>query len=453
MGLFVVSVTSSARADDTTNFGAPRTVMVSVERVSPLVVLEADRTGRGRIDESRTLVGTLGETPTAPPAERLPRLALDYGIGGNWTVGGSMHIAHVWGKQGQTPETRAALGDDFGIAPRIGRVLRMGKTAVFWPRVGASYDALRTETGTEARLEGTVEGAFGFFPAHDVALTLTTALDMGLASSAPASPASTGRFLVTVGLTTALPDPRDGDVRDDSATSSRSDAPTVAPARALARAGRATISADRLMPLFDYAKPDGADAVVTSGTTHAFTRDRALFPRFAADVTMSRGLTFGTSFAFSLTPWENVQTYAYPQGGRLQPGPRANQDLHAFSIGVEPRVGVVRALSDNVAIWIRGGLTYEASGVLQQGYRAPTTTPAGTTLSADTYDGKAAHRLNLSADPELCVYVTSGFGVTVGPVLDVTLFAHGNDPTGYPHGLPAGGVLHLGAVAGALLSF
>ncbi len=426
-----------------TAFGAPRTLIVSVEHISPLVVLEAERTGRGRIDESRTLVGTLGETPTAPPPERLPRLALDYGVGGDWTIGGSVYIAHVW------TETPALRGDDLGLAPRIGRAFRLGKSAVFWPHLGVSYNALRTETGTQARIEGSVDGAFAFFPTQDVALTLTPALDVGLASSAPASPASTGRFAVTVGLTTAIKD-------DESRTLHGPSSPTAAataPARALARSGRATLSADRLLPLFDYEKPDGGDAVMMSGTSHVFTRDRALFPRFAADFTLARGLTFGTSFAFNLTPWENVQTVAYAEGGRLQPGPRANLDLHAFSLGVEPRVGFVHALTDDVAIWVRGGFTYEASAVLQQGYHAPVTTAAGTTLSQASYDGKLAHRLNLSADPELVVFIASGLGVTVGPVLDVTLFARGSDPIGYPHGLPGGGVLHLGAVAGALLSF
>ena len=443
-----------ARAPEANSaFGAPRTLIVSVERVSPLVVLEADRTGRGRIEESRTLVGTLGETPTAPPPERLPRLALDYGVGGDWTVGGSMHVAHVWS---DAPSLR---GDDLGIAPRVGRAIRLGKSAVFWPRIGVSYNALRTETGTDARVVGSLDAALAFFPTQDVALTLTPALEVGLASSAPAAPGSTGRFAVTVGLTTALDAddtrPEHEPTTRSSITAARAPARAAAsaPARALTRFGRATLSADRLLPLIDYAKPDGGDAVVMSGTSHVFTRDRALYPRFAADFTLFGGLTFGTSFAFNLTPWENVETSAYPQGGRLQSGPRANLDLHALSIGVEPRVGVVRALTDNVAIWVRGGLTYEASAVLQQGYHAPVTTAAGTTLTNASYDGRVAHRLNLSADPVLVVFITSGFGVTVGPVLDVTLFAHGSDPLGYPHGLPGGGVFHIGAVAGALLSF
>ena len=120
---------------------------------------------------------------------------------------------------------------------------------------------------------------------------------------------------------------------------------------------------------------------------------------------------------------------------------------------MEPRVGVVRAITDDVAIWVRGGLTYEASAVYEQGYHPPVTTAAGTTLSQQSYDGKLAHRLNLSADPELVIFIASGLGVTVGPVLDVTLFARGSNPVGYPHGLPGGDVLHLGAVAGALISF
>lgn len=429
------------RPDPNAAFGATRTLIVSVERVSPLVVLEAERTGRGRIDESRTFVATLGATPTPPPIERLPRLALDYGVGRGWSVGGSVYIAHVW------TETPSLRGDDVGVAPRIGHAFRLGKSAAFWPRLGLSYNATRTETGTQARLEATMEGAFAFFPAEDVALTVTPALDVGVASSAPASPASTGRFAVTVGLTTTV---RADETRRDPAAP-----PRVARARArdLARAGTATISADRLLPLFDYEKPNGGDAVMMSGATHAFTRDRSLYPRFAADFSLPGGLTFGTSVAFNLTPWENVQSYAYPDGGRLVPGPRANLDLHALSVGVEPRVGFVRALTDDVAVWLRGGLTYEASAVLQQGYHAHTTTAAGTTLSSDSYDGTVAHRLNLSADPELVVFIGSGLGVTVGPVLDVTLLARGSDPLGYPHGLPGGGVLHVGAVAGALVSF
>lgn len=419
-------------------YDAPRTLIVSVERASPLVVLEADRTGRGRIDESRTLVGTLGATPTSAPHERLPRLALDYALGRGWTIGGSVYIAHVW------TETPALRGDDVGFAPRVGHVITLGRSAVFWPRLGVSYDATRTETGSTARLEGTVDSAFAFFPTRDAALTLTPALDVGLASSAPQSPASSGRFTVTVGITTGLRDSQSADAPGDA---------TSAPARALARAGRATISADRLLPLLDYEKPEDGAAVTMSGATHAFTRDHALFPRFAADFTLATGFTFGTSFSFNLTPWENVQTYAYPQAGRLRPGPRANLDLHAFSFGVEPRVGFVRALTDDVAVWVRGGVTYEASGVLQPGYHAPVTTASGTSLSDASYDGKIAHRLNLSADPELVVFLSSGFGVTVGPVLDVTLFTYGSDPLGYPHGLPGGSVFHVGAVAGALVSF
>lgn len=405
-------------------FGAPRTLFVSVERVSPLVVLEADRTGRGRIDESRTFVGTLGATPTPPPPERLPRLALDYATGGGWTVGGSVYVAHVW------TETPALRGDDVGLAPRVGHTFLLGRGAAFWPRLGVSYNAVRTETGSAARLEGTVDGAFAFFPTRDVALTLTPALDVGLASSAPASPASTGRFSVTVGITTGI---RDGS--DDAGNAPASPRGSVAPARALARAGRATISADRLLPLLDYEKPDGGAAALMSGTNHTFTRDQALYPRFAADFTLASGFTFGTAFAFNLTPWENVQTYATPRDGRLVPGPRANLDLHAFSVGVEPRVGLVRALADDVAIWIRGGVTYEAAALLQQS------------------DGKVAHRLNLSADPELIYFLGSGLGVTVGPVVDLTLVSAGSDAARYPYGLPGGGVLHLGAVAGALVSF
>jgi hypothetical protein len=113
----------------------------------------------------------------------------------------------------------------------------------------------------------------------------------------------------------------------------------------------------------------------------------------------------------------------------------------------------VRALSDNLGVWFRAGVTYELSGVAQPGYHAPITTASGTSLTTQSSDGKIAHRLNASVDPELVYFLTSGVAATVGPVLDVTLFTAGSDPVGYPHGLPGGGILHAGAVAGALLSF
>jgi hypothetical protein len=428
-------------------FGARGDTIVSVERISPIVVLELERTGQGKTETSRTLVGTVGDTPSSAPVQRQARLAVDAALTHSLTVGGSVYFATIAAGAGNASGTAA------GFAPRIGHVIPLGGSLALWPRAGVSYVAVAAGApggGASARVEATFDTALCVFPSPGVALTLTPAVDMALAGRAPIDLGSTARIAFTGGILGHFP--------DDAPTAERA---SLAPARALAKGGAVTISADRLLPIADYVRfddpgPGTPSWQLESGLTHAFTPDHELMPRFAADITVARGITMGFAFAFNITPWESVRRTAYLDAtGRAVYGPVDIQDLHAVSVGVEPRLGWVTPLGDRTALWIRGGFTYVVAYVYQPGTQAPVTTASGAvTLSSQSYDDQAGHRLDLSFDPEVIYFITQGFGVSAGPVVDATVLGGFHDRDGgFPIGLPGPPMFHAGATAGALVSF
>jgi len=203
-------------------------------------------------------------------------------------------------------------------------------------------------------------------------------------------------------------------------------------ANGLGEKGQLILSADRLVPLFNYAHGSITDTQNNveltdsqSGTGLSLLLGRSLatnegnlnnspvnvhaIPRVAFDVTIIERLTLGAAFALGFGLGGTNRTEA------LQGSAKTTRETDApttTAIGLVPRVGYILPLGDIFAFWPRLGFGFysvsaSAEQVLQNG--AIQTTRASDTL------------FSLDLDPQFAIVPLEHFFIHAGPVVNIPI--------------------------------
>lgn len=211
---------------------------------------------------------------------------------------------------------------------------------------------------------------------------------------------------------------------------STSDVRAAGHANGFGEKGQLILSADRLVPLFNYTyssvtrTDNGVDltnSTTGSGISLLFGRNLAAeggsngpanvhaIPRVAFDVTIIPRLTLGAAVAFGFglggtNEEENLQ------GG--VPTPRRSDSPTATAIGLAPRIGYILPLGDIFAFWPRVGFGfYSVSTSIDR-----TTNNGGieTTRTSDTL-------FSLDLDPQFVLVPLEHFFIHGGPIVNIPI--------------------------------
>lgn len=193
--------------------------------------------------------------------------------------------------------------------------------------------------------------------------------------------------------------------------------------------GQILLTADRLLPIFDYTSSSitstqgnvdlttsrsGAGLSLALGRNLAIVDDMNVplnvhaIPRLAFDVAVVPHLTVGggLAFGFGLGGTNETQT---ANGNTVTTA--KNDAPSATAIGIAPRVGYVLPLGDIVAFWPRAGIgIYSVSGSLDQTNGNTVTTVKQT----DTL-------VSLDLDPQLVIVPLEHFFVHAGLLVNVPI--------------------------------
>ena len=149
----IVSLTASARADEgegSSRFGS-RGFIISADRLIPLVSYEAVKTTQGDGSSETKANVSLGLLSNAPYTAfgtfyNLPRLGFDWIPVRNLTLGGAVWAyTQLTATDSLTPVNGSSKSTDqpkvtyWGVAPRIGYVVPLGRMLSLWPRAGVEY--------------------------------------------------------------------------------------------------------------------------------------------------------------------------------------------------------------------------------------------------------------------------------------------------------------------------
>lgn len=201
-----LTLAAPASAQDKRVFGEAGTIIISAERVSPLLAYQSftSKSDRNGVETTSTQSTTTMSLLANPNPEFLgfhtiPRLAFDYVVAQNITVGGSIFAMFTVGSKSETKSGGVSQSDDnskvtvFGIAPRVGYVLDLGDTFAFWPRVGLSYVSASTtspprvtggisseSSASVSQLAANLEALFVIMPVRNFGLTIGPVVDIPL---------------------------------------------------------------------------------------------------------------------------------------------------------------------------------------------------------------------------------------------------------------------------------
>lgn len=192
--------------------------------------------------------------------------------------------------------------------------------------------------------------------------------------------------------------------------------------------GQLIITADRLVPVFNYSyasvttSPNGIDITDSSsgsGISLLFGRtlsDNArvpvnvhAIPRVAFDITVTRSLTIGAGIAFGFGLGGTNKTEALT--GNVKRSAESDAPT-STAIGLAPRIGYILALSDLFAFWPRAGFGfYSVSGTQEL------TNGAGVTTTIKATDTT----FSLDLDPQFALVPLEHFFFHAGPVVNIPL--------------------------------
>jgi len=202
--LSLLAMASVARADNEGALGDKGDIIISVDRLMPLLSYEdvkATTQGNPTVSASIavTSISLVGHGGTES-LYNIPRLAFDYAVIPHLTIGGSVYVFTQAGNSstvtiaGTSTTTYNAKATEWGIAPRVGYVIGLGHDFAFWPRAGVSFnDASHTSgiqvgttqvngsSATEFALD--LEPMFVYTPFSHVGITAAPTLDIPLAGS------------------------------------------------------------------------------------------------------------------------------------------------------------------------------------------------------------------------------------------------------------------------------
>ena len=205
---------AQTNASTGTSFGEQGEFILGVDRLVPLLAYQSDKTSStangttSSTSDSRSSIDFL-QNPfgvysggVGPNLYDMPRIALDYVILPNLTIGGNVILGF---SLGGTHETQTSMGSMtttkdtsepsytlFGIAPRVGYIF------AFWPRAGFSFYSFKsttpkldmngntteTDSTTYTQLALDVEGMFVWTPLPHFGVTGGPILDIPVTGSA-----------------------------------------------------------------------------------------------------------------------------------------------------------------------------------------------------------------------------------------------------------------------------
>lgn len=162
-----------------TSFGEQGEFILGVDRLVPLLAYQSEKTSStvdgttSSISDSRSSFNFL-QNPFGvysgsgnPNFYDVPRLALDYVIIPNLTIGGNVIVGFTVGgtheqqtTAGSTTTTKDTSEPSFtllGIAPRVGYIFALSDLFAFWPRAGFSFYSLKTTTPVTDKMGNTTE--------------------------------------------------------------------------------------------------------------------------------------------------------------------------------------------------------------------------------------------------------------------------------------------------------
>jgi hypothetical protein len=181
--LGVVGTTSLASAQ-AREFGTPGEFIISADRLVPLfaytrvVQQNPNNTPNTSLATEQTSISLLwGENTQQPVFFTVPRAGFDYTVIPNLTVGGDLAIYFSLGSNQSLKQPSANGGTEttssgdgglflFGIAPRVGYILRLNRIISFWFRGGFSFYTQNTDTAKNG------QGQFTRFMTDEFALDI-----------------------------------------------------------------------------------------------------------------------------------------------------------------------------------------------------------------------------------------------------------------------------------------
>jgi hypothetical protein len=162
-GALAASVPTPAHAQSANNFGEKHQLIVSADRLLPLLSFSSESltATQGGNTTTTTDTGTsiaflIGREPNLAVVHTLPRVAFDFVVVRHFTLGGAFAFGvGIGGKHEEDGGNNTIRTTDtpnntiIGFAPRAGYVIPFASTLAFWPRLGfAFYSVSETSHGT-----------------------------------------------------------------------------------------------------------------------------------------------------------------------------------------------------------------------------------------------------------------------------------------------------------------
>ena len=159
-GVACASAPSVASAQDAEGFGEKRQLILSVDRLMPVLshtsqTISTEQGGgtRKSTDSGTSMAVLFGREPSLGVVHTLPRIAFDFTVVRHFTLGGSFAFAFGLGTSrendfggNRTEKTDGPRTTIVGFAPRVGYVFPLGHVFAFWPRAGVAFYSVSTKT-------------------------------------------------------------------------------------------------------------------------------------------------------------------------------------------------------------------------------------------------------------------------------------------------------------------
>jgi hypothetical protein len=167
-------------------FGEAGHFAVSVERMFGYAHTSIDQsTGGLSVNTSVDTISLLGNVGTSNNAYSYPRLAGDFFVAPNISVGAAVGFVHI----SESPGNMNLSGTGFLLAPRAGYAVRINPFVTLWPRAGLTY--VRGSSVTIAQADNvtisvfalTLEMPIAFRVGPHLYLLAGPSVDIGLAGS------------------------------------------------------------------------------------------------------------------------------------------------------------------------------------------------------------------------------------------------------------------------------
>jgi hypothetical protein len=190
-------------------------LVLGADRLFPLLSYTAISAGSGTTSSTQknTSISLLGGIGLAQSFYNVPRLAFDYALTENVTIGGAV-FAYI--TLSATQSSGSGTSSDLskltlvGVAPRMGYLLPLSSSVWLWPRAGITYDSLTSSppTGSSSTINqfaANIDAMFVLSPVEHVGITLGPEVDVPISgSSSSGSGTSTDTSQFHVGLTAGL---------------------------------------------------------------------------------------------------------------------------------------------------------------------------------------------------------------------------------------------------------